>query len=143
MSPHRSRFPPHSAGAWPAAAVGETDPREDRAVRAPAASHPTTGTRSSLPDPQHAARHAAGRRRAGKVVAELATSDLTKFDKLGLKTVEMFTYLAADGKTELCGLISFPSNFDPPRKYPALASVYGGPALRRRARARRSRPRAR
>ena len=64
----------------------------------------------------------------GAVVAELAKSDTTKFDELGLKKVEMFTYKAADGKTELRGLIHFPSNFDPSKKYPALASVYGGPA---------------
>ena len=64
----------------------------------------------------------------GKVVSELAKSDTTKFDQLGLKRVEMFTYLAADGKTKLHGLIHFPSNFDPTKKYPALASVYGGPA---------------
>jgi len=64
----------------------------------------------------------------GKVVAELAKSDVTKFDKLGLKKAEMFTYMAADGKTTLRGTISFPSNFDPTKKYPAIASVYGGPA---------------
>jgi len=64
----------------------------------------------------------------GKVLAELAKSDTTKFDQLGLKKVEMFIYTAADGKTELHGLIHFPSNFDPSKKYPALASVYGGPA---------------
>jgi dipeptidyl-peptidase 4 len=64
----------------------------------------------------------------GKIVAELAKSDTTKFDALGLKKVEMFTYTAADGKTELHGLIHFPSNFDPSKRYPALASVYGGPA---------------
>lgn len=64
----------------------------------------------------------------GKVVTELAKSDTTKFDQLGLKKVEMFTYLAADGKTPLHGMIHFPSNFDPAKKYPALASVYGGPA---------------
>ena len=40
----------------------------------------------------------------------------------------MFTYKAADGKTTLHGLIRFPSNFDPSKKYPALVSVYGGPA---------------
>ena len=64
----------------------------------------------------------------GKAVADLAKSDTTKFDELGLKKVEMFTYKAADGATELHGLIHFPSNFDPSKKYPALASVYGGPA---------------
>ncbi|MBC8087529.1 MAG: DPP IV N-terminal domain-containing protein [Phycisphaerae bacterium] len=64
----------------------------------------------------------------GKVVADLATSDLTKFDSLKLKKVEMFTFLAADGKTTLRGTIAFPSNFDPNRKYPILMPVYGGPA---------------
>jgi dipeptidyl-peptidase 4 len=64
----------------------------------------------------------------GKVVAELAQSDLTKFNAIGLKKAEMFTYLAADGKTTLRGMIQFPSNFDPSRKYPSLLSVYGGPA---------------
>ena len=64
----------------------------------------------------------------GRVVADLAASDATKFDQLGLRKVEMFTYMAADGTTQLHGLIHFPSNFDPAKKYPALASVYGGPA---------------
>jgi len=65
---------------------------------------------------------------SGKVVAELAAPDMTKFNQLGLKKAEMFTYKAADGKTTLHGLIMFPSTFDPSRKYPALVSVYGGPA---------------
>jgi dipeptidyl-peptidase-4 len=64
----------------------------------------------------------------GTVIAELATSDLTKFTTLGLKKAEMFTYTAADGKTVLHGTIQFPSTFDPSRKYAALVSVYGGPA---------------
>lgn len=64
----------------------------------------------------------------GKVVAELAKSDMTKFDQMGLKKAEMFRYTATDGKTPLFGLISFPSNFDPAKKYPVLVSVYGGPA---------------
>jgi dipeptidyl-peptidase 4 len=65
---------------------------------------------------------------SGAVVAELAESDLTKFAELGLKKAEMFTYKAADGKTTLHGTLQFPSSFDPSRKYPALVSVYGGPA---------------
>ncbi|MEO5800796.1 MAG: DPP IV N-terminal domain-containing protein [Gemmatimonadales bacterium] len=64
----------------------------------------------------------------GKLVSELTRSDLSKFESLGLKKVEMFTYLAADGKTKLHGMISFPSNFDPNKKYPILVPVYGGPA---------------
>jgi dipeptidyl-peptidase 4 len=64
----------------------------------------------------------------GKVIADLATSDLARFDALGLKRVEMFTFTAADGRTTLRGMISFPSGFDPSQKYPVLVSVYGGPA---------------
>jgi dipeptidyl-peptidase-4 len=63
----------------------------------------------------------------GKVLKELAASDMTKWEQNGLKKSEQFTYLAADGKTTLYGMITFPSNFDPTKKYPALASVYGGP----------------
>jgi dipeptidyl-peptidase-4 len=63
----------------------------------------------------------------GKVVAELAKSDLTTATKNGLKKIEMFTYKAADGVTDLYGTISFPTDFDPAKKYPLLASVYGGP----------------
>jgi dipeptidyl-peptidase 4 len=64
----------------------------------------------------------------GAVIADVAKSDTSKFDELGLKKVEMFTYTAADGRTELHGMIHFPSTFDPSKKYPALAGVYGGPA---------------
>ncbi|MBE0674907.1 MAG: DPP IV N-terminal domain-containing protein [Bacteroidales bacterium] len=63
----------------------------------------------------------------GKVVRELAQADLTKFKEIGLRPVEMFTYKAADGVTELHGLLHFPANFDPSRKYPVLLSIYGGP----------------
>jgi dipeptidyl-peptidase-4 len=65
---------------------------------------------------------------SGDVIATLAHSDLTKFTELGLKKAELFTFKAADGKTTLRGTIQFPSSFDPSRKYPALVSVYGGPA---------------
>jgi len=64
---------------------------------------------------------------AGRPVAELAASDLTKFDALGLKKAELFTFKAADGVTDLYGALSFPSNFDPGRKYPLLINVYAGP----------------
>ena len=64
----------------------------------------------------------------GKVLKELAKSDTSKFEKLGLKRVELFTYKAADDATDLFGMLHFPSNFDPAKKYPLLVSVYAGPA---------------
>jgi dipeptidyl-peptidase-4 len=63
----------------------------------------------------------------GRVLAELAKSDTTKFDQLGLQRVELFTFKAADGETDLYGLLHRPSNFDPGKKYPLLVSVYAGP----------------
>ena len=64
----------------------------------------------------------------GKVIRELAKSDLTEFNKLGLKKVEVFTFTSADGVTELHGMLHFPSNFNPNKKYPLILSIYGGPS---------------
>lgn len=64
----------------------------------------------------------------GKVIQDLAKSDTTKFEQLNLQRVELIKYKAADGNTELHGMLHKPSNFDPNKKYPLLVSVYGGPA---------------
>lgn len=64
----------------------------------------------------------------GRMITELAKSDLSKFDEVGLKRAELYTYKAADGVTDLHGLLFKPSNFDPTRKYPVLVTVYAGPA---------------
>ncbi len=63
----------------------------------------------------------------GKEVKVLAQSDLTRFENLGLKKAEQFTFTAGDGKTKCYGYLQFPSDFDPLKKYPLLVSVYGGP----------------
>lgn len=63
----------------------------------------------------------------GKLIKQLAASDLTKFSQLGLKKAEQFTFTADDGKTQCYGYLEFPSDFDPSKKYPLLVSVYGGP----------------
>ena len=64
----------------------------------------------------------------GNPIADLASSDLAKADELKLRRAELFTFKAADGRTDLYGMIQFPSDFDPGRRYPLLVSVYGGPA---------------
>ena len=63
----------------------------------------------------------------GRVLAELAASDMSRFRELGLQQVEMFRYTTADGVTEALGMIHRPHDFDPSRKYPVLFSVYAGP----------------
>ena len=62
------------------------------------------------------------------IVAELAESDLSKFESAGLKRVELLTFKAADGETDLYGMLHKPSNFDPKKKYPLIVQVYAGPA---------------
>jgi len=64
---------------------------------------------------------------SGKAVAQIAKSDMTRYEQLGLRKAEQFSYKAADGQTTLFGQISFPSNFDATKKYPLLVPVYGGP----------------
>jgi dipeptidyl-peptidase 4 len=64
----------------------------------------------------------------GKVLAEVAKSDLSKYEALGLRRTEVFTFKAADGTTDLYGQLHFPSTFDPAKKYPLLVTVYAGPA---------------
>ncbi|HMJ88258.1 MAG TPA: DPP IV N-terminal domain-containing protein [Candidatus Acidoferrum sp.] len=66
--------------------------------------------------------------RDGKRVTELAKSDMTKFDSLKLKRVELLKFKAADDTTDLYGLLHFPSDFNPRLKYPVLVNVYAGPS---------------
>jgi dipeptidyl-peptidase-4 len=63
----------------------------------------------------------------GNTLDELATSDLSKFKRLGMKPVELLSFKAADGETDLYGMLHFPSNFKSSKKYPLLVSVYAGP----------------
>ena len=109
------------------------DGRGERRITDPALHHQV----SIAPDGKHFADVAQTHDRApvtrlldgdGKVIAELAKSDLSRFDDLGLKRVELFTFPAADGVTPLHGMLHRPSNFDSTRAYPVLLSVYGGPA---------------
>lgn len=63
----------------------------------------------------------------GSVIANVVGTDMTKFNALGLKKAELFSYTATDGTTPLFGLLQFPSDFDPSKRYPVIVSVYGGP----------------
>lgn len=63
----------------------------------------------------------------GDILDTLSLSDMSDYQRLELKPSELFTFLSADGSTELYGLIQYPSNFDPKKRYPVLLNVYGGP----------------
>ncbi len=63
----------------------------------------------------------------GRLAAELDRPDTSKPDASGARKAELFKFKAADGTTDLYGILQFPSNFDPSKKYPLLVSVYAGP----------------
>jgi dipeptidyl aminopeptidase/acylaminoacyl peptidase len=63
----------------------------------------------------------------GNVIRELARADVTKLAASGWKPPEPFRATAADGVTEICGLMFRPANFDPGKKYPVLDAIYPGP----------------
>lgn len=63
----------------------------------------------------------------GAVVAQLAEADISEYEALGVGHAELFSFKAADGETDLYGMLSKPSNFDPNKQYPLLISVYAGP----------------
>lgn len=63
----------------------------------------------------------------GTVVLKLEKTDPSPLLKIGWKFPEPFKGVAADGKTDIYGLIWRPSNFDPSRKYPVVEQIYTGP----------------
>lgn len=63
----------------------------------------------------------------GKLLDSLEKSDVSKLYDYGWKAPEQFKVKAADGKTDLYGLMWKPYDFDPSRKYPIISQVYPGP----------------
>lgn len=63
----------------------------------------------------------------GKVVKELANAKGASFGEYALPKKELVRVKSADGLFDLPVLITYPLNFDPNKKYPVLASIYGGP----------------
>jgi len=63
----------------------------------------------------------------GKVIRELGDIKGTAFDNYNLAKTELKFAKSADGKFDLPVQITYPTNFDPNKKYPVLISIYGGP----------------
>jgi len=64
---------------------------------------------------------------AGAQLADLAAADLSNLMAAGYKFPETFEVKAADGVTDLYGVMYKPFDFDPGRKYPLIEYVYPGP----------------
>ena len=67
------------------------------------------------------------RAKDGSLQRALEESDPSWLTKMGWKAPEPFQGKAADGTTDLYGLIWRPSNFDAAKKYPIVEFVYTGP----------------
>ena len=63
----------------------------------------------------------------GKLLTTLEKMDVSKLISSGWKPAETFKVKAADGVTDLYGVMWKPFNFDPEKKYPLISYVYPGP----------------
>ncbi|MES2489723.1 MAG: DPP IV N-terminal domain-containing protein [Pseudomonadota bacterium] len=61
--------------------------------------------------------------------AELLKADISKLQQVGYTAPEQFSVKAADGKTDLWGVMYKPFDFDPAKKYPVIEFIYGGPQM--------------
>jgi len=67
------------------------------------------------------------RTKDGSEVRVLEKTDVTSLQKLGWKFPQPFAGKAADGTTDIYGLIWRPTTFDATKKYPIIEFVYTGP----------------
>jgi dipeptidyl-peptidase 4 len=68
---------------------------------------------------------------SGRVLVELERADITKLTATGWTPPERFRVKAADGVTDIYGVLYRPRGFDPARRYPVVDSVYPGPQVDR------------
>ncbi len=67
------------------------------------------------------------RRADGSLLQVLATADISGLAQLQWRAPEEFVVKAADGETDLWGVLFKPYDFDPSKKYPVIEAIYGGP----------------
>ena len=67
------------------------------------------------------------RDRKGKIIMRLEDPDLHRLYEMGWKAPERFTVKAADGVTDLYGVMWKPFDFDSTKRYPIISCVYPGP----------------
>ena len=72
--------------------------------------------------------HTLLRNSEGKVLATVEDADVTRLPSYW-RWPEPLRLLAADGRTEVDGLIFRPADYDPKKKYPIIDYIYGGPQV--------------
>ncbi|MBN8879245.1 MAG: prolyl oligopeptidase family serine peptidase [Sphingobacteriales bacterium] len=68
-----------------------------------------------------------GRTADGKQLMMLEEADLSQYKRSGVNPPEVFVAKGRDGKTDIWGIVSKPSDMDPTKKYPVLENIYAGP----------------
>lgn len=63
----------------------------------------------------------------GKHTTVLEEASVQRLSHMGWKPITPITVKAADGKTDLYGLLYLPTNLDPNKKYPIIDYIYPGP----------------
>ncbi|MEU8465064.1 DPP IV N-terminal domain-containing protein [Streptomyces sp. NPDC029003] len=67
----------------------------------------------------------------GRVLVELERADITGLTATGWTAPERFRVKAADGMTDVYGVLYRPRGFDPSRRYPVVDTLYPGPQVNR------------
>ncbi len=63
----------------------------------------------------------------GRLVTEFERADVSDLEAGGWTPPEVFSVTAADGETEIHGVMYLPSDFDAESSYPVIDSIYPGP----------------
>lgn len=66
---------------------------------------------------------------SGELLIKLEEADMSHLIDMGWKFPERFKVKAADGVTDIYGMIVKPINFDPGKKYPVIDAIYPGPQI--------------
>ncbi|MFI1941200.1 DPP IV N-terminal domain-containing protein [Streptomyces purpureus] len=68
---------------------------------------------------------------AGRVLVELERADIGKLTATGWTAPERFRVKAADGETDIYGVLYRPRGFDPSQRYAVVDNLYPGPQVNR------------
>jgi dipeptidyl aminopeptidase/acylaminoacyl peptidase len=63
----------------------------------------------------------------GKELSLLEQADVSYYKTTGVSPPEPFVAKGRDGVTDIWGIVSRPSDYDPNKKYPVLENIYAGP----------------
>jgi dienelactone hydrolase len=62
----------------------------------------------------------------GTAISVLECADISHLEEIGFRPPEPFCVKAADGATDLYGVLYWPPNYDPAQSYPIVDAIYNG-----------------